>query len=156
MEWELLASHGGAIARNTWASMVSWPTTTSWTRVYPNEPEAGFGLAAALVDAHRYRQAVDVFRRVLAVQRDYETLYVLGYALAWAGDKHEAATYLREAADLEPEDFRALYSLGYVLTDTGRYAEAKVAWSKVLQLMPNFPEVENNLRAIESRIHPQR
>jgi len=94
---------------------------------------------------------VAVLQKMLEVRRDYDVLYRLGYALAWAGQKREAVPILREAAALDPDEPWALYSLGYVLRDTGQYAEARTAWSKVLQMLPRFPEVERNLRAIETR-----
>ena len=126
------------------------------TRVYPDEPDVGYRLGTKLIDTHRYRDGADILQQVVTMRRDYAGLYTLGYALAWAGDKHEAAKYLREATKLAPDDFRAFYSLGYVMRDTGQYAEAKVAWSKVLELRPDFPEVQANLRAIEGKIQPTR
>lgn len=124
------------------------------TRVYPHEPDVAYDLAAALLNGRRYRQAADVFRQLVAMRRDYESLYFLGYALAWAGEKREAAKYLQEATTLDPEDDRAFYSLGYVMRDLGQYAEARAAWTRVLQLAPVFPEVQSNLRALESRMKP--
>jgi tetratricopeptide (TPR) repeat protein len=119
---------------------------------FPAEYEIGFDLAGKLVDAKRYRQAVIVLRKVVEVKKDYDVLYMLGYALAWAGEKEEAEKYLILATDLDPTDFRAFYSLGYIYRDTGRYPKAKEAWSKVLRLLPNFPEVENNMKSIEKDI----
>lgn len=116
---------------------------------FPAEYEIGFDLAGKLVDAKRYRQAVTVLRQVVEVKKDYEILYMLGYALAWAGEKDEAEKYLILATELDPTDFRAFYSLGYVYRDTGRYLKAKEAWAKVLQLLPNFPEVQNNIKSLD-------
>jgi tetratricopeptide (TPR) repeat protein len=116
---------------------------------FPAEYEIGFDLAGKLVDAKRYRQAVVVLKNVVEVKKDYDVLYMLGYALAWAGEKDEAEKYLILATELDPTDFRAFYSLGYVYRDTGRYLKAKEAWAKVLQLLPNFPEVENNIKSLE-------
>ena len=73
----------------------------------------------------------------------------LSYALAWAEEKDEAEKYLILATELDPTDYRAFYSLGYVYRDTGRYPKAKEAWAKVLQLLPNFPEVENNMKSLK-------
>ncbi len=115
----------------------------------PAEYEIGFDLAGKLVDAKRYRQAVIVLRQVVEVKKDYDVLYMLGYALAWAGEKEEAEKYLLLATELDPTDFRAFYSLGYVYRDTARYPKAKEAWAKVLQLLPNFPEVQNNMKSLE-------
>jgi len=119
---------------------------------YPDAWEMGVTLGSQLVDAKKFRQGADIFRKVVGARREYEALYGLGYALAWSGQKNEAAVYLKEATELDPTDFRAFYSLGYVYRDTGRYAEAKREWSKVLELVPHFPEVQNNLRSIESRV----
>lgn len=119
---------------------------------YPVEYDIGFDLGGRLIDAKRYRQAVMVLKKVLEGKRDYDVLYMLGYGLAWAGEKIEAEKYLLEATELDPTDYRAFYNLGYVYKDTGRYSKAKEAWVKVLELMPNFPEVENNLRAIKKLI----
>jgi tetratricopeptide (TPR) repeat protein len=119
---------------------------------FPAEYDIGFDLAGKLVDAKRYRQAVIVLRKVVEVKKDYDVLYMLGYALAWAGEKDEAEKFLILATELDPTDFRAFYSLGYVYRDTGRYLKAKEAWAKVLQLLPNFPEVENNIKSLEKNI----
>ena len=116
---------------------------------YPVEYDIGFDLGGRLIDAKRYRQAVMVLKKILEGKRDYDNLYMLGYALASVGEKEEAEKYLVEATELDPTDHRAFYSLGYVYRDTGRYAKAKEAWVKVLELLPNFPEVENNIRSIE-------
>jgi len=87
----------------------------------------------------------------VAIKREYESLYLLGYALAVSGKKEESIGYLVEAAALDPTDERAFYSLGYVYRDTGRPEEAKQAWRKVLELMPNFPEVQRNLQSLSRR-----
>jgi len=115
----------------------------------PVECGKGLDLGYRLIEARRYKQAVSVAKKVLAIRRDYEALYMLGYALAWAGEKREAEKYLIEAAELDPTDFQAFYYLGYIYRDMGQYDKAKEAWRKVLKLMPNFPEVENNIKALE-------
>jgi tetratricopeptide (TPR) repeat protein len=119
---------------------------------FPVEYDIGFELGGKLIDAKRYRQAVNVLRKVSEAKKDYEVLYMLGYALAWAGEKDEAEQVLIEATELDPTDYRAFYSLGYVYRDTGRYEKAKENWAKVLKLLPNFPEVENNIKSIEKSI----
>ncbi len=119
---------------------------------FPDDDKVGYGLGWRLVEGKRFGEATVVLKKVIETDRDYDNLYFLGYALAWAGMKYEAEKYLREATELDPTDFRAFYSLGYVYNDTGRYEKAKESWSMVLRLMPRFPEVENNLKTIEQRI----
>jgi tetratricopeptide (TPR) repeat protein len=116
---------------------------------FPDIYTTGHDLGGSLIESGRYTQAVGVLKKVLETTKDYELLYMTGYALAWAGKKYEAEKYLIEATELDSTDFRAFYSLGYVYRDTGRNAKAKEAWTKVLELLPDFPEVKNNLKSIE-------
>jgi Flp pilus assembly protein TadD len=118
---------------------------------YPDEYEATLRLGQRLTDAKRFRDAITVFRHAAAISREYEVLYALGYALAWGGQRDEAAQILREATQADPTDWRAFYSLGYVYSDLSRYSEARVAWTKTLELLPNFPEVQQNLRRLPAQ-----
>ncbi len=155
----LVAAPGSQVALDglitLYAGRGEFESATRWFGVlhttYPQQTAPGLRLAEALIDARRHPEAVTVLQKLLEVRRDYDVLYRLGYALAWAGQKREAVPILREAAALDPDEPWALYSLGYVLRDIGQYADAKTAWSKVLQMLPNFPEIERNLRAIETR-----
>jgi Flp pilus assembly protein TadD len=120
---------------------------------YPDEVETTMQLGKRLTDARQFQDAITVFRKAAAVSRKYEVLYALGYALAWGGRRDEAAQYLQEATQVDPTDWRAFYSLGYVYSGLGRYAEAKGAWSKVLEFLPHFPEIEQNLKGLETKVH---
>ncbi len=119
---------------------------------YGTDDNIGFNWGSRLVEDRQYKVAATVLTKVIEKNRTYKNLYMLGYALAWAGEKYEAEKYLREATELDPTDFSAYYSLGYVYYDTGRYPQAKEAWSTVLKLMPHFPEVESKLRMVEKKI----
>jgi len=118
---------------------------------YPGEADIGNDLAGWLIESRKYGQAAHVLKKLLETKRDYEVLYLLGYSLAWAGEKNEAEKYLIEATELDPTDHRAFYSLGYVYRDTGRNEKAKEAWTRVLEILPNFPEVERNIKSIEKK-----
>jgi len=111
--------------------------------------EIGTQLAQRMIDARQYGRAATLLKDLIKEDRGYDNLYTLGYALAWAGEKQEAAIYLQEATELDPADYRAFYSLGYVYRDTRQFAKAKQVWTTVLKLIPHFPEVEANLREIE-------
>jgi tetratricopeptide (TPR) repeat protein len=136
--------------RNEFDLALKW--YDQWLIRFPFEYDIGFDLGGKLIDAKRYREAVSVLRKVSEAKKDYEVLYMLGYALAWAGEKEEAEKYLIEATELDPTDHRAFYSLGYVYRDTGRNEKAKENWGKVLKLLPNFPEVEKNIKSLEKSV----
>jgi Flp pilus assembly protein TadD len=118
---------------------------------YPDEYETTLHLGQRLTDAKRFAEAITVLRHAAAISREYEVLYALGYALAWGREREEAAQILREATALDPTDWRAFYSLGYVNAALGRVPEARAAWTTVLTLLPNFPEVEQNLRGLPAQ-----
>jgi hypothetical protein len=123
-----------------------------YTERFTHDDNIGFNWGIRLIEDRQYSHAVTVLRKVIEKNRTYKNLYLLGYALAWAGEKYEAEKYLREAAKIDPTDYSAFYSLGYVYYDTGRYSQAKEAWSTALLLMPNFPEIESNLKMVEKKI----
>jgi hypothetical protein len=123
-----------------------------YTERFTDDDNVGFNWGSRLVEGRQYSQAVTVLSKVIEKKRTYKNLYMLGYALAWSGDKYEAEKYLREASGIDPTDYSAFYSLGYVYYDTGRYAQAKEAWSTVLKLIPYFPEVESNLKMVDKKI----
>ncbi|MBI5967764.1 MAG: hypothetical protein HY882_07900 [Deltaproteobacteria bacterium] len=133
--------------RKEFASAIEW--FDKLHEKYPGEADIGHDLAGWLIESRQYGQAADVLKKLLGTKRDYEVLYLLGYALAWAGEKHEAEKYLIEATELDPTDYRAFYSLGYVYRDTGSNEKAKEAWTRALEILPNFPEVERNIKSIE-------
>lgn len=135
--------------RGDFARAMEWDDTLR-TR-YPDEYETTLHLGERLTDAKRFQDAIRVLRKAAAVSQEYDVLYALGYALAWGGSRDEAAQYLEKATEVDPTDWRAFYSLGYVYSGLGKYPEAKAAWGKVLQFLPHFPEVEQNLRALNAR-----
>ncbi|MBI1921177.1 MAG: hypothetical protein HYS23_08870 [Geobacter sp.] len=127
-----------------------------WYSIYAEksgDPDGiGLELGRRMIEAKQYGQAAGFLKEVVQREREYENLYTLGYALAWAGEKLEAEKYLREATELDPADYRAFYSLGYVCRDTNQLEKAQKAWTTVLNLLPHFPEVEKNLREVEQRL----
>lgn len=112
----------------------------------------GLELGRRMIDAKQFTRAAVILKEVVQREREYENLYTLGYALAWAGEKLEAEKYLREATELDPMDYRAFYSLGYVCRDTNQLGKARQAWATVLSLLPHYPEVEKNLQEVEQRL----
>jgi len=115
---------------------------------YPTEADIGQDLAGRLGDNRNYEQAAGVLKKLVETKKDYELQILLGQALVRAGKKDEAEKYLEEAQQLDPTDFRALYLLGYIYRDTGRKEEAKEAWTRVLELYPNFAQAEKNIESL--------
>lgn len=68
--------------------------------------------------------------------------------LAMQGRWEEAVELNRRIIELAPEDIGAYNRLGKALTELGRYAEAREAYSKVLELDPNNSIARKNLERI--------
>ncbi|HXZ35424.1 MAG TPA: tetratricopeptide repeat protein [Thermodesulfobacteriota bacterium] len=116
---------------------------------YPTEADIGQDLAARLIDSRNYEQAAGVLKKLVETKKDYELQILLGQALIRAGKRDEAEKYLEEAQQLDPTDIRALFLLGYIYRDTGRKEEAKEAWTRVLELYPNFAQAEKNIESLQ-------
>ena len=97
-------------------------------------------LGAALNEESRWGQAIDYFRRALAVPT-YPEPQVARHNLAWAlyniGRLKEAEDSLRLALSLDPAFPEAYYTLGLVLVRQGRPEEAKLAFRRAQELAPD-------------------
>ncbi|MEI2422828.1 tetratricopeptide repeat protein, partial [Arthrospira platensis SPKY2] len=94
------------------------------------------GLAAQTVDewfergnaawaAGRYREAEEIWRRVLQIEPNNSWAYVgLGIALYHQGKLPEAMDAYRRAIALDPNYAAAYYNLGIALADQGKLPEA--------------------------------
>lgn len=100
---------------------------TSLSKRFPEHPFAWKMLGAVYVRAGRHAEAIEVNRRVLAIdQQDFEALSNLGSALKQSGDLAEAETCLKKATELSPRSAQAHYNLGacYAAQEKNVLAEA--------------------------------
>ncbi len=112
----------------------------------PSDVEALNGLGVAYGDAGRYADAIQAFKRVLALDPTNGLAYqnlasmVLRQALAAksASDRRarlqEAERYARQAIDADPSLPKAYTTLGVVLAESGRKTEAIDSWKRAVAL----------------------
>jgi Flp pilus assembly protein TadD len=94
-------------------------------------------LAESHFSAHRYEEAIEVYRKMLALDpKDAATYNELGLALHYTGKSEEALDALKKATALEPKEQRAWLSYGFVLKSMGREKPARAALEKVIALDP--------------------
>ncbi len=78
-----------------------------------------------LAEAHRYSEAADIYRSIIARRPDMTLAYRhLGYVLWQRGQPHEAIGVLREAVDRGAGNDEILAQLGIYLAETGSPADA--------------------------------
>jgi Flp pilus assembly protein TadD len=68
-----------------------------------------------------------------------------GKALLQQGRAHEAASFLKRAAELSPNDWTIYSAMGVAFDQAGDFADAKLAYQHALSLKPGEPAVLNNL-----------
>jgi tetratricopeptide (TPR) repeat protein len=102
--------------------------------------------ARALAAAGQVDRAKEVLSRAVAfAPRCASCRLELGLLLEEAPGKGSSLTLLDEGLALAPQDTALELARGMVLTSLGRYAEAEVAYRKVIALEPRNAAARNNL-----------
>jgi Flp pilus assembly protein TadD len=110
-------------------------------------------LGSILFDTGRQQEAMDHYRRALALKPDYaEAYYNLGVALMQTGHPEEAIEHYKKALRFKPNDPEVHYNLGYALAQTGRFKEAIEHSEQALRLHADYAEAHNNLGVILTHI----
>jgi tetratricopeptide (TPR) repeat protein len=87
----------------------------------------------------RMPAAIALYRRALAIKREFAQLYNLAYCLGHAGQFEECAAAMANALEIAPNDeARAMcgQGLGVALYSLGRWDEAIAAYDRVLHIKP--------------------
>ena len=124
------------------ALLTNWPTLSA-TRM---QAVTETNLAAALHEQGRLDDAVDHYRRAIALQSDYPPAFTnLGVTLVAKGLLEEGVDAYERAIALRPDYPEAHYNLADALLKQNRPAEATNHLKVALQSMPESVEVRNNL-----------
>ncbi len=94
--------------------------------------------AMAAIEARRYPEAIDEFRKVVSANPNNITAHVnLGVALNLAGDGKSAARHFAEALKIDPNNLRAHYNLAIIRSQESKHEEAVSHLQFMLKLDPN-------------------
>ena len=121
-------------------------------RLQPNFSEAHDNLANLLATLPgREPEAIAHYREALRIRPDNGTAHFnLAYQLArQPGHDPEAIAHYCEALRLDPVDVQAYNNLGMIYFTEGRTGEAVEAWTKALQIDPNYDAPRQNLRLLQ-------
>jgi tetratricopeptide (TPR) repeat protein len=121
----------------------------------PKAVEAYGALAEAEYRQRHFDQAIDAYRRWLAV---YPYTYMgvlyrdLGLIELRAGRSLDARRDFEEAVRLDHADWLAYYWLGHAYRRLGLVQDARAAWQQVVRLNPQFAPVYEQLRRLGNPI----
>jgi tetratricopeptide (TPR) repeat protein len=95
-----------------------------------DHPNISYYLGRLDVDELHFESAIRNLTQAIAKPPFPDTAYYLGFAYFKQGDLAAAEKYLKEAAQLTPNDTRVQYQLGLVYRKQGRDREAKEAMAR--------------------------
>jgi tetratricopeptide (TPR) repeat protein len=93
----------------------------------------------------RTEEAIENYRKSLAIRRTVQALNNLGVALASQRRYSDAIDCYNSALQIQPDHAKAHNNLGAALAKTGRTDEAIKEYETALRLRPDDPEVHHNL-----------
>jgi len=105
----------------------------------PNDFESHFMLGVALESLGDIPGASAEYQKSVAVRPGAEAYIALALLRMRDKDYPAALDFFQHALALNPRSFDAYINMGVVYNDTGRYAEASVAFRKAIAVQPNNP-----------------
>jgi tetratricopeptide (TPR) repeat protein len=105
-----------------------------------------FDHAVGLLEDGKYVQAVDLLEKVIEKSPGVTAPYInMAIACRQIGELERAEEYLKTAVSLVPEHPAACNEYGLLYRKTGRFAEARAIYEKVIGRFPDYYPVHRNL-----------
>ena len=129
---------------------------TERLKLYPSDLEFAMHLTGELFNANYHQNSVPILEPFLARHPTPDVQRTLGFAMFRAGRKAEGAALMRAAIDQRPDDIHSYYTLGYAYFYAGDMQGALPWFERLLQINPNYPEIQQRVRAIRGPAAPPR
>lgn len=112
---------------------------------YPYNSRAHYGLACSLQAEKKYKDAVDEYNRVLAINPDDEKTHNnLGVIYFEQGAYPEAVREYRKVLEVNPADKSIHNNLGLIYKNQNNFSEALREFNEALALDPDYAEARYN------------
>jgi len=107
--------------------------------------ESLFEAAKALMGKGRFDEALEQFRKILAIKQDVRAYGNMGLIYQNTGRLPQAIESFKQALALEPNSYKTLNNLGVISNILRRYDEAIDYYKKAIEADPNLWQTYNNL-----------
>src|SRR5712691_6513347 len=122
---------------------------TQVTNEDPHVIDAWFMLGNEHVKANRPAEAIEFFRKALALKPDYELAVVnMANAFRRLGRDEEALVGYRRFLDLDPRNPQVRYQVAQILIEREQYDQARAELRQALELEPRLAAARNALGVI--------
>lgn len=111
-------------------------------RQRPNDPDLLVKLGNLYYDAQAYPQAIDYYRKALAIQPSNPDVRTdMGTAIWYSGDADGALKEFQTSLSYNPTHNATLFNRGVVLWQGKHDAKDAIAsWQQLLKVNPNYPD----------------
>lgn len=107
----------------------------------PNDFDALVQLGNMYMDVSKFPQAIDYFKRALAVREEPSVRTDLGICYKQSGQMQQAREAFQKVATEQPDQWQAVYNLAIVDGEMKDYTDARAQLAKLKQMRPGDPEV---------------
>lgn len=107
----------------------------------PNDFDALVQLGNMYMDVSKFPQAIDYFKRALAVREEPSIRTDLGICYKQSGQMEQARDAFRKVATEQPDQWQAVYNLAIVDGEMKDYTDARAQLAKLQQMRPGDPQV---------------
>jgi len=107
----------------------------------PNDFDALVQLGNMYMDVSKFQQAIDYFKRALAVREEPSVRTDLGICYKQSGQNENARDAFRKVAEERPDQWQAIYNLAIVDGEMKDYTAARSELAKLKQMRPDDPQV---------------
>ena len=127
-------------------SIPGWGSTAAGSTAAPTAFESSFSVARAYEAQGNYRQAKEIYTKLIADgPQDHRLQHRLGVLAVRDGRLNEAISHFDAALKTAPEDAELLTDLGYTFYLQGKYDEAELRLKSVVAMAPDNKRASNNL-----------
>lgn len=107
----------------------------------PTDFDALVQLGNMYMDVSKFPQAIDYFKRALAVREEPSVRTDLGICYKQSGQMQQARDAFQKVAAEQPDQWQAVYNLAIVDGEMKDYTDARAQLAKLKQMRPGDPEV---------------
>ena len=115
--------------------------TQKMLALMPDDVEALKVLASAYKSNKQYQESIDTVHRIIKIEPDADSWYLLSQNYSLMGDTDKALEYALKAVECPPENSDRLKMLAFVYKEKKQYQEAIDTTHRIIKIEPDDPSV---------------